>query len=93
MSASRPKTWTLPDHLEAEVERLIEAGAVRGLDEIVAEGLSAFDTGAPDHDIETLRRAVLPVIAELDANPGQAIPLDRAWAEVEAHITRRRGEA
>ncbi len=92
MNVQRRTTWTLPDDLAAEVERLIAKGVVQDIAEIVANGLSAIeDQGAPFDD-ETLLRAAQPVLDAMERDPGRAIPFADAIAELDRRIARRRGK-
>ncbi len=88
MNASPKKTWILSDDLAARVQDMITDGTVAGLDEIVEAGLLAIAAEEPAIDDEALRRAVLPVIEEMDRDPGRAVPAEQVWAEIGAHIAR-----
>lgn len=92
MNAQPKKTWILSDDLAARVQEMIEEGLVASLDEIVEEGILAIEEQGPPIDDETIRRAVEPVLRELELHPERAIPADQAWAEINAHIARRRGK-
>jgi Arc/MetJ-type ribon-helix-helix transcriptional regulator len=92
MNVQRRTSWTLPDDLAAEVERLIADGVVQDIAEIVANGLSAIEDRPAAFDDATLLRAVKPVLDRLDRDPGGAIPFSEAVAELDRRIARRRGE-
>jgi Arc/MetJ-type ribon-helix-helix transcriptional regulator len=91
MNAPPRRFWTLSEPVAAEVERLIASGQVRDLDELVQIALGVLGD-EPEHDAETLRRAVQPAIETIEHDPSRAIPLDQAWAELQDRIARRRGQ-
>jgi Arc/MetJ-type ribon-helix-helix transcriptional regulator len=90
MNAQPKKTWVLSDEVATAVESLIERGVVADLDEVVQVALGVLPTEADPELDALIEREVLPVIEEMDRHPERAIPLDEAWAQLEAHIARRR---
>ncbi len=91
MNAQPKKTWVISDDLASRVQELIEEGIVTSLDDIVEEGLAAIAEQGPPIDDATLREAVLPVLDAMEKDPSRAIPAEQVWAELRAHVARRRG--
>jgi hypothetical protein len=92
MNAQPKKTWIISDELVEAVERLIESGDADDFEHIVATGVFALTEEDDPELIEFMEKEVRPSLEKLDRDPGIGIPLDEAWARLQAHIAKRRGE-
>ena len=92
MNAQSKKTWIISDELAEAVERLIESGDADDFEHIVATGVLAL-TEEDDPELKAfMDKEVLPTLEKLDRDPDRGIPLDEAWAQLQASIAKRRGE-
>lgn len=87
MSATRSFSITLPADMAQMVEDKVSSGEYASENEVIREGLRAL--AARDAVEEWLREEVAPTYDAAMADPGRALPGDKAWRVVERHMDAR----
>jgi len=87
-SVCEKRTVSLPSEQSRYIDRLVDSGTYASASEVVRAGLRAFEER--DSAVERwLRTEVVQAYDELDADPGSAVPAERVFTELRAHIANK----
>lgn len=85
-SPCEKRTVSLPSEQSSYIDRLVDTGAYASASEVVRAGLRALEER--DAAVERwLRTEVVQAYDELDADPDSAVPAEKVFTELRAHIT------
>ena len=83
MPSQEERTISLPPEQARYIDTLVASGAYESVSEVVQAGLDALLQ--QEETVEKwLREEVLPVAADMEADPGRAIPAEQVFAEIRA---------
>lgn len=89
MRTTQSLSITLPHEMAQMVKSKVASGEYASESEVIRDGLRVL--AARDQAVDNwLREEVLPVYDEMSADPSKVVPADEAWAQIEAHIGRRK---
>lgn len=88
MPATEKRTFSLPSEHAEYIDALVASGAYATASEVVRAGLRALQER--DAAVERwLREEVAPTYDAMKADPSRGIPIDEAFAELQAHHVKR----
>ena len=87
-SVCEKRTVNLPSEQSRYIDQLVDSGTYASASEVVRAGLRALEER--DAAVERwLRTEVVQAYDELDADPGSAVPAERVFTELRAHIANK----
>jgi antitoxin ParD1/3/4 len=88
MPASEKRTISLPSEHAEYIDAKVASGDYASASEVVRAGLRALQER--DAAVERwLREEVVPTYDSMNADPTRGVPIDEAFAELQAHHERR----
>lgn len=85
MSALKETNIRLPEELVDRVRDKVRSGRYESESDVIAESLAALDDRDAELD-DWLREQVLPAIEEWEKDPSLAIPMEEAFAWLDAQM-------